>query len=80
MDCARRVAAELEAAPVDLMTALGLGILYGHLGDMDRAFHWLNREPAHVWLPWVRVTQKWSEPLDGDPRYDALLERMDLSR
>ena len=78
---ARAIARELEAQP-SAWDALGLGAIYGALGDHDRAFKWLNYQPSHAWLPWIRVTSwnyaGWLAPLQDDPRYRALLERMRL--
>jgi hypothetical protein len=44
---------------------------------MDTAFRWLEHEPDHGWLAWVRNLD-WFAPLRADPRYDALMERMGL--
>ncbi|MBR9990034.1 MAG: protein kinase [Gemmatimonadetes bacterium] len=73
---ARRIAAELEAEP-SAWNALGLADLHTALGNYDEAFRWLDYEPAHGWLPWSRVNPA-LEPLRDDPRFMALLRRMDL--
>jgi hypothetical protein len=44
---------------------------------MDEAFKWLEHEPHHIFVPWVRVLD-WAEPLRHDPRFPAQLKRMNL--
>jgi hypothetical protein len=51
------------------------------IGDRDRAFEWLEkaleeRDPMMVYL---RVHPR-LDPLRGDPRFDALVRRVGLSR
>ena len=75
------LAAELEQLPSG-WNAFGLSVIYGELKDYDRAFKWLNYEPNHAWLPWMRALNlhyaRWLVPLHDDPRYRALLDRMRL--
>ncbi len=52
-------------------------ILNGWLGNKDEAFRWLNYEHPHMWIPGVRVLDCF-KPLHGDPRYLALLRRLNL--
>ena len=52
-------------------------MIYSALGDNDEAFRWLNYEPHHAWVAWVRVLD-WCAPLRNDPRFPALLRRMNL--
>ena len=59
------------------MDALGLSVLYTALGDKDKAFYWLEYEPPHAWVPWVRVEPQY-KPLRDDPRYHDLLRRMNF--
>jgi TolB-like protein/Tfp pilus assembly protein PilF len=73
---ARRIAAALEAEP-SAWNALGLAAIYSALGDTDRAFKWLDYQPNHAWLPWIRNLD-WFEGLRGDLRLQALLDRMGL--
>jgi hypothetical protein len=75
---ARRILAELEAEPPSSWNAIGLADLHTALGNFDQAFRWLDYEPAHGWLPWSRVNPA-LEPLRDDPRFAALLRRMDLT-
>jgi TolB-like protein/tRNA A-37 threonylcarbamoyl transferase component Bud32/Tfp pilus assembly protein PilF len=77
---AQRIAAEIEAGEVSPLSAFGLAVLYGALGDVDNTYRWLTHEPNHAWLPAVAI-----DPIGGvpaavlaDPRFDELLERIDL--
>jgi hypothetical protein len=76
-DEARRIAAELEAAP-NPWAAFGLGAIYATLGENDRAWEWLSYEPHHAWLPAVR-NSPWFEGLRDDPRLPPFLARMGLT-
>jgi hypothetical protein len=56
-----------------------IGYLYAQLGDHDRAFAWLERAvdertPRTLWL---KVDPR-TKPLRSDPRFTALLARLDL--
>jgi TolB-like protein len=77
VDDARRLLAELEAEPVTPWIAWWRAVAYANLGSLDEAFHWLNYERPHAWLPWIRVLD-WFGPLQDDPRFLALLRRMNL--
>lgn len=69
--------ADLEATQATSFDALGLARLHAVLGNLDEAFEWLNYEPPHAFLPWIRYGRTW-EPLWGDPRMSALLGKMKL--
>ena len=73
---AREIMAKLEEEPNPLR-AFGLASCYTALGDKDKAFQWLNYEPHHAWLPAVRIIS-WFTPLHDDPRFHALLKKMNL--
>jgi hypothetical protein len=49
------------------------------LGNYDAVFEWLAYEPPHAWLPWSRENPM-LEPVRDDPRFDELLERLNLER
>ena len=76
-DEARKMLADLEAGEVTPFDALGIAVLYIALGDKDKAFHWLEYERPHAWLPWFRVEPQY-KPLRDDPRFQDLLRRMNL--
>jgi tetratricopeptide (TPR) repeat protein len=79
---ARAIAQELAKNPSG-WNAMGLAFIYGALGEHDLAFEWLNYQPNHAWLPWIRAgtwhPAHWLAPLRDDPRYRALLSRMRLT-
>jgi tetratricopeptide (TPR) repeat protein len=56
-----------------------LGFLYARLGDHNRAFAWLQRavDERSARVLWLKVDPR-AEPLRNDPRFAALLARMDL--
>jgi TolB-like protein/tetratricopeptide (TPR) repeat protein len=83
---AHQVIAELAEAPgqKDIMM---IGLLYGALGDEERAMDWLERAYAERvdWLPWAGVPSGWNsfvraglERLGDNPRYQRLVRRLAL--
>jgi len=78
-DDALNILTELEAQPPTSWGALGLADLNTVLGNKDEAFRWLGYDPPHGWLPWSR-TNPALEPLRDDPRFQDLLQRMNLPR
>jgi TolB-like protein/tetratricopeptide (TPR) repeat protein len=76
-DDARRLLSDLEAEPVTPWNAWWRAVAHANLGNLDEAFHWLNYERPHAWLPWTRVLD-WFGPIQDDPRFLALLLRMNL--
>jgi serine/threonine protein kinase/Flp pilus assembly protein TadD len=76
-DEALKILAELEREEVDPYGALGLADLYTALGKKDEAFHWLNYENPHAWVPWIRVLPQFKS-LRDDPRFKDLLRKMNL--
>lgn len=76
-DEARAILADLEAQPPTSWRAIGLADLHAALGNEDEAFRALMFEPPHGWLPWSRVNPA-LEHVRDDPRFDALLRRLNL--
>jgi len=80
---ARELADELKKH-VTPRNALGLAIIYANLGDKDEAFRWMNTmcDMHDPWGPWaVSVRSGWKRSIDAlrdDPRFAALLRRMNL--
>jgi pentatricopeptide repeat protein len=68
---------ELEKENPRPFEAYGLAEFYTCLGNKNEAFRWLNYEPAHCWIPWLRVHPTFKS-LKGDPRFDELLVKMNL--
>ena len=75
-DEALKIVAELEKAP-NSFNAWALATLYSALGDRDKAFKWLAYEPAHAWIPWVRIDPQFF-PLRVDPRFKEFLQKYNL--
>ena len=76
---ARRVLAEWERRPVTPIVALNRALMYGALGDNDGFFRWIDYEPHHAWVPWIRVARLWTTPsIRKDPRFQAEMRRMNL--
>ena len=78
-DDARRIAAEIESRGANSFDAFQLVFLYTMLGDADKAFDWVEYEPAHVFVPWL-ATPSWAplHSLRDHPRYMAFVDRLDL--
>ena len=55
--------------------------VYVALGEKDRAFEYLQKAiDEHAgWMVWINVDPIW-DPLHSDPRYTAILNKMDLKR
>jgi TolB-like protein/Flp pilus assembly protein TadD len=63
-----------------LVPAGSVAILYGSLGDLDKAFAWMDkaykeRDPE---LTYIKVPGRRFEPLRYDPRFQDLVRRMGL--
>jgi TolB-like protein/tetratricopeptide (TPR) repeat protein len=83
---AHQIVAELAEAPGQ-KDILMIGLLYGALGDEERAMDWLERayDERVDWLPAAGVPPGWDnfvraglEPLTDNPRYLRLVERLAL--
>jgi TolB-like protein/Flp pilus assembly protein TadD len=82
-DEARQIAAELaeDPGPKD---KLSLAFTYAGLGEYDEAMRWLEScyETRVDWLPWIASPNAYGgvlEPLRQDPRFQTLIDRLDLS-
>ena len=79
-DEARGILAQLQAeAERRYVSPIAVAMLHTSLGEADQAFNWLDRayEDRRGWLTYLRV-EPILDPLRGDPRFRALLERMRL--
>jgi TolB-like protein/tetratricopeptide (TPR) repeat protein len=79
-DEARRILREIEIptanGPPD---PFAVAIIYGALGDRDRAFEWLDRAYAARKIALLKVDPM-LDPLRLDPRFQALLKKTGFSR
>jgi tetratricopeptide (TPR) repeat protein len=59
--------------------AFDIGVTYAYLGDSDKAFEWLDRglRQKDIEFQYIRTFLELS-PLRSDPRYKALLNKMNL--
>jgi TolB-like protein/DNA-binding winged helix-turn-helix (wHTH) protein/Tfp pilus assembly protein PilF len=72
------ILAELEGARTTPWSAYWQVVLNARLGNLDKAFEWLEYEPHHAFVPWVRVDPWVRRILDQDPRFFAFLDRIGL--
>ncbi|MBT8287131.1 MAG: hypothetical protein KJO00_03870, partial [Bacteroidia bacterium] len=74
---AQKIVDELENAPKTPFGSLCAAIIYGEMGNEDKAIEWLQYEQKHGWYPWIRVYVK-NEKLKNDPRFLKLIREMNL--
>ncbi len=77
---ASQILRELEAPPNgDNTQAVHIAQVYVGFGDNERALTWLEKacDDNSPWLIWLGVDPAF-DPLRGDPRFKALLNRMNL--
>jgi TolB-like protein/Flp pilus assembly protein TadD len=72
-----RLLDQLDQEKTTPWTAFWRVVNHANLGELDEALRWLDYEPHHAWLPWVRFLD-WAEPLRRDPRFAARIERMNV--
>lgn len=79
---ALEVAAQLqERAKTKYVSAYDVSVIYAGLGDKDQAFHWLEKAERDraSFLPYITWDRR-ADPLRGDPRFPALLQRLGLKQ
>jgi TolB-like protein/Tfp pilus assembly protein PilF len=78
-DEARKLLTEQEKQKPTLWDYMVVPSAYLALGDKDEAIRWLEAGyKAHSpWLPWIKEEYLY-EPLRSDPRFQALVRRMNL--
>jgi TolB-like protein/Flp pilus assembly protein TadD len=74
---AKEIAAQMEAVEPNNWNAVGLTQIYTALGNLDKAFEWLNYEPHHAFTAWAAVQPEFSE-MRKDPRFEDFLARLNL--
>jgi TolB-like protein/Flp pilus assembly protein TadD len=72
---ARAILADLTQEG-QLVIAGSIAVIYGALGDVDRAFEWLEKslEARDIWAAHLRVEPR-LDPLRGDRRFDDFVRR-----
>ncbi len=78
---ARKILAKLKKLHEQGLVPSGsIAILYGALGELDKAFAWLEKayEEHDPELTYLKVPARRFEPLRHDPRFQDLLRRMGL--
>jgi serine/threonine-protein kinase len=79
-DYSERLAAELEEKlKHDYVSPVELSTLYVGLGDNQRAIDWAERafDERRGWMAYLKV-HPIVDPLRGDPRFEALIQKMRL--
>ena len=78
-DEALSIVRELEAQSPTPWNAQGLALIHAALGNRDEALRWLTYDQPHGWLAWIATSQYQDfSPYRDDPRYQALMRRMNL--
>jgi len=79
---ALRIATEMsvDPGPKDMLHLAGI---YAALGDFEQAMSWFEKcyESRVDWLPWIVLDHAYGgvlEPIRDDPRFQALLQKMNL--
>ena len=70
---------QLEISEKEFVRPTNFTILYMVLGEKDRALDWLERayEQREGWLVLLKV-QPMFDPLRSDPRFQAVMDKMDF--
>jgi len=74
---AEQLLANLLALSTSYVSPFKIGLIYAGLGDVDRAFEWLERayEIRDGWMTTLKVSAE-LVPLRTDPRYAQLVARV----
>jgi len=78
---ARKILARLtKLNQQGLVPSGSIAILYGSLGELDKAFAWIDKayEERDPELTYIKVPGRRFEPLRHDPRFQELVRRMGL--
>jgi hypothetical protein len=75
----RRVSDELQAQGIDSPLFFMSEASHQALaGNLEASVDWLDRAISRGYISTLRISQEWPclEPLEGDPRYEAVRARM----
>lgn len=75
----RKLLEELKGRKATIWSAFWRMVVHANLGEIDEAYQWMERQPHHVWVPYVRVAN-WPgfDKIRNDPRFPEALRRMNL--
>ena len=75
---ALKIAAELENN-YDIWNTWCLAVVYAALEDDDKVFYWLEKayEQRHPYIQWLK--RGYFDAYKYDPRYESLVQRMNLT-
>jgi len=76
---ARDVLRQLERSPGGKIRALAVARVYAGLGDRDQAFLWLNKAVDQKDVALSLQADPVYDALRADPRFDRLLQRVNLN-
>jgi serine/threonine protein kinase/Tfp pilus assembly protein PilF len=81
VDEAYKIAEKIEERN-DIFDTWCLAVIYGALRDADNMFFWLNQaeQRNHVWIMWIRRGDVFFGAFKDDPRFQALLEKLNLPK
>jgi len=74
---AEEIINQLESTDPNGWLAVGLTVIYAGMGNMDKAFEWLNYEPHHAFAAWAAVQVEYKN-MWNDPRFEDFLDRLNL--
>ena len=79
-DAVRRAMERLSRRSHENEVASALAVLYFQIGELDEGFRWLKTALEHHddFLLTIK-THPWFDPVRDDPRFDAVLDRMNLA-
>ncbi|MCK5468272.1 MAG: tetratricopeptide repeat protein, partial [Cyclobacteriaceae bacterium] len=65
----------------NVVFAFEIAKIYTYLGEMDKAFQWLDRayENREYWMVSLKVLPYW-DPLRSDPRFQKLIDKMNFPK
>ena len=71
------ILSELKQNEINSRIAFGLTQIHVSLGELDKAFYWLEYQPSDFWVPFIRTWPRF-EPMRNDPRFEVFLKKRNL--
>ena len=68
-----------ERSKTGIVAPYDMALLYFGLGDKEQGYVWLEKalEARSWWIPFIKA-EPWMDPLRSEPRFQALIRRMNL--